>query len=90
MSPLIRIHNETRFSMELRFRRSHQKEDEFALVMLNSGDTIDDSMAMFDAVHLSGGMKKALTSLSLGKHFLAIVAQNRQNLLRVKYILKRM
>lgn len=55
--------------MELQFRRPHQKEDEFASLVLKPGDTIDDSMAMFGALHLSGGMKKALTSLSLGKHF---------------------
>ncbi|PON54074.1 Vacuolar protein sorting-associated protein [Parasponia andersonii] len=65
VSPLIRIHNETRFSMELRFRRP-QQEDGVASVMLKPGDTIDDSMAMFDSLHLSGGLKKALTSLSLG------------------------
>lgn len=51
--------------MELRFRRPQQKDD-FASLVLKSGDTIDDSMAMFDAIHLSGGLKKALTSLSLG------------------------
>lgn len=66
ISPLIRIHNETGFPMELRFRRAQQKEDEFASVMLNAGDTIDDSMAMFDALNLSGGRKKALMSLGLG------------------------
>lgn len=69
VSPLIRVHNETRFSIELRFRRPQQKEDEFALVVLKPGETIDDSVAMFDSLHLSGGLKKALTSLSLGKHF---------------------
>lgn len=68
--------------MELRFRRPHQKEDEFATVMLKPGDTIDDSMAMFEALHLSGGVKKALTSLSLGEHFSLI----RQNLSRFIYI----
>ncbi|BBH07848.1 Protein of unknown function D, partial [Prunus dulcis] len=65
ISPLIRIHNETGLPMELRFRRAQQKEDEFASVMLNAGDTIDDSMAMFDALNLSGGRKKALMSLGL-------------------------
>lgn len=68
VSPLIRIHNETRFSMELRFRRPQQNEDEFASVMLKTGETIDDSIAMFDAVNLSGELKKALTSLSVGMH----------------------
>ncbi|KAL5557187.1 hypothetical protein UlMin_039423 [Ulmus minor] len=66
ISPLIRIHNETRFPMELQFQRPQQKEDERASVVIKPGDTIDDSMAMFDATHVSGGLKKALTSLSLG------------------------
>jgi hypothetical protein len=68
VSPLIRIHNETQFSMELRFRRPRQNEDEFASVVLKTGETIDDSIAMFDAVNLSGGLKKALMSLSVGMH----------------------
>ena len=55
--------------MELRFRRPQQPADESASVVLKPGDKIDDSMAMFDSLHLSGGLKKALTSLSLGKHF---------------------
>lgn len=70
VSPLIRIHNETRFSLELRFQRPQQKEDEFASAELKSGCTIDDSMAMFEALNLSGGLKKALTSFSLGKNSL--------------------
>ncbi|KAF3438866.1 hypothetical protein FNV43_RR17141 [Rhamnella rubrinervis] len=71
VSPLVRIHNETGFSMELRFRRPQQKEDEFAPLTLKSGDIIDDTMTMFDAIHLSGGLKKALTSLSLGNFLLS-------------------
>lgn len=66
VSPLIRIHNETGFSMELRFRRTQENEDQFASVLLKPGEAIDDSMAMFDAINLSGGLKKALTSLSVG------------------------
>ncbi|XP_062001830.1 uncharacterized protein LOC133719495 isoform X1 [Rosa rugosa] len=66
ISPLVRIHNETGLSIKLRFRRSQQKEDVFASVVLNAGDTYDDSMAMFDAINLSGEEKKALRSLSLG------------------------
>jgi len=54
--------------MELRFRRPQQNEDEFASVMLKTGETIDDSIAIFDAVNLSGELKKALTSLSVGMH----------------------
>ncbi|KAK7858698.1 hypothetical protein CFP56_010476 [Quercus suber] len=72
VSPLIRIHNETRFSMELRFRQPQQNEDEFASVMLKTGETIDDSIAMFDAVNLSGELKKALTSLSVGNFLFSL------------------
>lgn len=68
ISPLIRIHNETGLSMKLRFRRSQQKEDVFASAVLDAGDTYDDSMAMFDAINLSGEEKKALRSLSVGMH----------------------
>ncbi|XP_059458026.1 uncharacterized protein LOC132187653 isoform X3 [Corylus avellana] len=66
VSPLTKIHNETGLSMELQFRRPLQNKDETASVLLKSGETIDDSMAMFDAVNLSGGLKKALMSLSVG------------------------
>lgn len=69
VSPLIRIHNETRFPIELRFRRPQLKEDESASVTLKSGDTIDDCMATFDAINASGGLKKALMSLSIGMCF---------------------
>uniref|UniRef100_A0A2N9G322 Vacuolar protein sorting-associated protein 13 VPS13 adaptor binding domain-containing protein n=2 Tax=Fagus sylvatica TaxID=28930 RepID=A0A2N9G322_FAGSY len=72
VSPLIRIHNETQFSMELRFRRPRQNEDEFASVVLKTGETIDDSIAMFDAVNLSGGLKKALMSLSVGNFLFSL------------------
>lgn len=54
--------------MKLRFRRSQQKEDVFASAVLNAGDTYDDSMAMFDAINLSGEEKKSLRSLSVGMH----------------------
>ncbi|KAK7251111.1 hypothetical protein RIF29_34030 [Crotalaria pallida] len=66
VSPLIRIHNETGFSMELQFQRPDPKEDEFASALLRPGDSIDDSMAMFDAINFSGGVKRALMSLSIG------------------------
>ena len=66
ISPLTRIHNETGLPIKLRFRRAQQKEDEFASEVLNAGDTVDDSMAMFDAINLSGGEKKALMSLAVG------------------------
>lgn len=69
VSPLIRVHNETKFSMELRFQRPLQEKDEFALALLKKGETLDDSMAIFDATNLSGGLKKAITSLTLGMVF---------------------
>ncbi|KAL2333639.1 hypothetical protein Fmac_014852 [Flemingia macrophylla] len=66
VSPLIRIHNGTGFSLELQFQRLEPKEDECASLLLRPGDSIDDSMAMFDAINFSGGVKRALISLSVG------------------------
>ncbi|XP_040966553.1 uncharacterized protein, partial [Gossypium hirsutum] len=48
VSPLIRIQNETKLSIELRIRRPERMEDEFASMSLKAGDTFDDSMASFD------------------------------------------
>ena len=67
VSPLLRIHNETKFSMELRFQRPQQNAAQSASVVLTRGDTIDDSVAAFDAINLSGGLKKALMSVSVGR-----------------------
>lgn len=69
VSPLLRIHNETDFAMELRFQRPQKKETEFASLVLGAGDSVDDSMAAFGGVSLSGGLKKALVSLSVGKNY---------------------
>ncbi|XP_042974875.1 uncharacterized protein LOC122306512 isoform X1 [Carya illinoinensis] len=66
VSSLTRIHNETGFAMELRFQRREHNDNEIASALLKSGETIDDSVAMFDAVSLSGGLKKALVSISVG------------------------
>lgn len=52
--------------MELRFQRPQHKENDYASVMLKAGDTIDDSMAAFRAINLSGERKKTLNSLSVG------------------------
>ncbi|CAN1225139.1 hypothetical protein LINGRAPRIM_LOCUS954 [Linum grandiflorum] len=71
VSPLIRIHNETGFSMELRFRRPQENEDVFASVFLKPGDAIDDTLATFDAISSSGGLKKTLMSLSVGNFLFA-------------------
>lgn len=59
--------------MELQFQRPEPVEGEFASVLLKPGDSIDDSMAMFDAVNFSGGVKRALMSLSVGIHFHRLV-----------------
>ncbi|KAI5418217.1 hypothetical protein KIW84_042736 [Lathyrus oleraceus] len=71
VSPLIKIHNETGFSMELQFQRPAPMEDEFASILLKPGDCIDDSMAIFDAINFSGGVKRALMSLSVGNFLFA-------------------
>ncbi|OIS96854.1 hypothetical protein A4A49_60697, partial [Nicotiana attenuata] len=60
--PLLKIDNDTDFSMELRFQRPQHKEVDYASVMLKVGDTIDDSMAAFGAINLSGERKKTLNS----------------------------
>ena len=69
VSPLLRIHNETDFSMELRFRRPKEEENEFVSLILDAGDSVDDSMATFSGVSLSGGAKKALMSLTVGMNY---------------------
>lgn len=55
--------------MELQFQRPVPMEDDFASVLLKPGDSIDDSIAMFDAISFSGGVKRALMSLSVGIDF---------------------
>ncbi|XP_010558503.1 PREDICTED: uncharacterized protein LOC104827123 [Tarenaya hassleriana] len=71
VSPLTRIHNETRLPMEIRFRRPEQKEDDYASVTLKPGGAIDDSVAAINAISLSGNVKKALTSLAVGNFSLS-------------------
>ncbi|KAL3690687.1 hypothetical protein R1sor_004338 [Riccia sorocarpa] len=71
VSPMIRIRNATGLSLELRCRRDNQGE-EGAVVILEDGDVIDDSMGAFDALNLTGELKKALSSLNLGNYFLSI------------------
>ncbi|KAH0664621.1 hypothetical protein KY284_029552 [Solanum tuberosum] len=71
VSPLLRIHNDTKFPMELRFQRPQHKEIDYASVRLEAGDTIDDSMTAFSAINLSGGRKKTLNSLSVGNFLLS-------------------
>ncbi|KAL9241362.1 hypothetical protein vseg_015482 [Gypsophila vaccaria] len=66
VSPLLRIHNQTGFPVELRIQRADSTEVESASVLLKEGDTVDDCVAAFDAVRLVGGPKKALRSLGVG------------------------
>ncbi|KAJ7952893.1 Vacuolar protein sorting-associated protein [Quillaja saponaria] len=87
ISPLIKISNETGFSMELRFLRPQPNEDEFASVLLKPGDSIDDSMAMFDAIKLSGGVKKALMSLSVGNFLFSFRPEMTEDLIASKHSL---
>ncbi|GFP80965.1 hypothetical protein PHJA_000239800 [Phtheirospermum japonicum] len=68
VSPLLKIHNETDFSLELRFHRPHHEQTESASLVLKAGDIVDDSMTAFSAIDLSGGLRKALTSLSVGNY----------------------
>ncbi|XP_028760435.1 uncharacterized protein LOC114719142 isoform X2 [Neltuma alba] len=72
VSPLVTIRNETGLPMELRFQRPQPKEDEFASVSLKPGDSIDDSMATFDAMKFSGGVKRALMSLTVGNFLFSL------------------
>uniref|UniRef100_A0A803MCN6 Vacuolar protein sorting-associated protein 13 VPS13 adaptor binding domain-containing protein n=1 Tax=Chenopodium quinoa TaxID=63459 RepID=A0A803MCN6_CHEQI len=65
VSPLLRIHNNTGFPVELRIQRPESMEAESASVVLKEGDTVDDCMAAFDAISLCGGPKKALLSLGV-------------------------
>lgn len=69
VSPLLRIHNETDFSVELRFQRPQQRESDFASLLVEPGECVDDSVAAFGANNLSGATKKALMSLSVVMSF---------------------
>ncbi|XP_060196085.1 uncharacterized protein LOC132625246 isoform X2 [Lycium barbarum] len=80
VSPLLRIHNDTDFSMELRFQRPQHKEIDYASVRLKAGDTIDDSKAAFDAINFSGERKKTLNSLSVGNFLFSFRPEVTDNL----------
>ncbi|XP_047313344.1 LOW QUALITY PROTEIN: uncharacterized protein LOC124916644 [Impatiens glandulifera] len=71
ITPLLRFYNETKYSMELRFRRPEENVAESVFATLKMGEMIDDSVAAFDAINLSGGLKKALMSLSVGNFLLS-------------------
>jgi hypothetical protein len=66
VSSMVRIVNASGLSLELQCRRPNQ-EGEGAVVLLEDGDIIDDSMGSFDALHLQGELRKALTSFNVGR-----------------------
>ncbi|KAF7809778.1 putative vacuolar protein sorting-associated protein 13C [Senna tora] len=84
VSPLVIIHNETALSMELKFQRSQPKEDEFASVSIKPGDSIDDSMAMFDAIKFSKGVKRALMSLTVGNFLFSFRPEMAEDMINLK------
>lgn len=67
VQPLLRIYNKSDFPLELRFQRPNKASEEAAFVTVRSGDMVDEATGVFDAMDLSGGSKRALMSLSLGK-----------------------
>lgn len=67
VQPLLRIYNKSDFPLELRFQRPQNENEEAAVVTVRSGDMVDESTGVLDAMNLSGGSKKALMSLALGK-----------------------
>ncbi|ERN17671.1 hypothetical protein AMTR_s00059p00194330 [Amborella trichopoda] len=71
ISPMLKIHNESGFTLELRCRRPQEINDESPTVLLRNGDSIDDSMAASDALNMTGGLRRALLSLSLGNFLLS-------------------
>ena len=67
VQPLLRIYNKSDFPLELRFQRPQNENEDAALVTVRSGDMVDESTGVLDAMNLSGGSKKVLMSLALGK-----------------------
>lgn len=67
VQPLLRVYNKSDFPIELRFQRPNKTNEEAAFVTVRSGDMVDESTGVFDAMDLSGGSKRALMSLALGK-----------------------
>ncbi|CAM8903861.1 unnamed protein product [Rhodiola kirilowii] len=80
VSPLVKIHNETSFDLELRFQRPQQKDTDLTTVLLKPGDVIDDSLTVFDASNFSGGAKMALKALTVGNFLLSFRPQIHENL----------
>ncbi|KAF8733332.1 hypothetical protein HU200_014936 [Digitaria exilis] len=72
VQPLLRVYNKSDFPLELRFQRPNKTNEEAAFVTVRSGDMVDESIGVFDAMDLSGGSKRALMSLALGSFVLSI------------------
>ncbi|CAL5092653.1 unnamed protein product [Urochloa decumbens] len=72
VQPLLRVYNKSDFPLELRFQRPNITNEEAAFVTVRSGDMIDESTGVFDAMDVSGGLKRALMSLALGNFMLSI------------------
>uniref|UniRef100_A0ACD6A2G5 Uncharacterized protein n=1 Tax=Avena sativa TaxID=4498 RepID=A0ACD6A2G5_AVESA len=72
VEPLLRIYNKSDFPLELRFQRPQKANEEAAFVTVRSGDMVDESTGVFDAMDLSGGSKRALMALALGNFMLSI------------------
>ncbi|KAI0501557.1 hypothetical protein KFK09_016502 [Dendrobium nobile] len=70
--PLLRLRNESGFPMELLFRRPEEAKTESASILLEDGNSVDASRAVFDALDFYGGSKRTLMSLSLGKFLLSL------------------
>ncbi|EPS71292.1 hypothetical protein M569_03462, partial [Genlisea aurea] len=68
VSPLLKIHNDTDFQMELRFQRPSGEEPESASFMLGAGDVIDDAVMAFTGIDIPGNLRKVLASLSVGNY----------------------
>ncbi|CAN6343588.1 unnamed protein product [Urochloa humidicola] len=72
VQPLLRVYNKSDFPLELRFQRPNKTNEEAAFITVRSGDMVDESTGVFDAMDLSGGSKRALMSLTLGNFMLSI------------------
>ncbi|ONM01743.1 hypothetical protein ZEAMMB73_Zm00001d030935 [Zea mays] len=86
VQPLVRIHNKSDFPLELRFQRPNKASEEAAFVTVRSGDMVDESTGVFDAMDLSGGPKRALMSLALGNFMLSIrpdISEHSENISRL-------
>ncbi|KQJ86021.1 uncharacterized protein LOC100840359 isoform X2 [Brachypodium distachyon] len=87
VQPLLRICNKSDFPLELRFQRPNKANEEAAFVTVRSGDMVDESTGVFDAMDLSGGSKRALMSLALGKFMLSIRPEISEHLKNLGHVI---